>query len=362
MRTGRIVGGLTSGVFLLAFAAFWATLTVGFDVRCARAVIRQIDARDFPTAQGTVTASALTPVTRKGRRTEYADISYRYTVDGREHTGTRIRHGTERGDRLAREFVAGHRVGSVVKVYYDPMDPADALLLPGIYGTDLFMPLFLLPFNAVMLGLAVGAVAVLRGAFRAPRLDLIPVPGGTRVRLPAVRPVLAAAVAAAAAAFVLVFVVGFSTGMNPSVGTMAAAWAAVIVFAGWAWAWAAGALRRGAYDLDVNDLRRTVTLPLAKKRVERQVVAFDDCERVDVYERVTTPSKGDTVKHAVRLTLRRDVDGRRDVDLAEYTDAEDARMLRNWLSEQIEGGGGTSRRPPATAAVSGAGRTGRGGT
>jgi hypothetical protein len=331
MNVGRILKLIVHGGFLVLFGGFWSSITLGFDVMWARNFWRQIEAGNYATVQGKMVDARIE--SSRGRRgtSERAELAYRYTAMGREYTSKRLRHGTEAGDRFAREFVAAHPAGSEVTVYYDPGDPSRAVLTPGVIGMDSFVPMFLLPFNAVMLGFWVaGWGMVARRGAAPPAMTLVPIPGGVRARVPGVRPVYVGIGAAAAGAFVMVFVVGFSTGMSPSVGTMVMAWGVILALAAWGWWWAAGSMRRGKWDLDVNAMSRRVTLPLQKGQAEREEVRFEDCGEASISTRVTQGSEDTVTKHTVRLRVRG-----REVDLAEYNDLERAKELRDWVMGQV---------------------------
>jgi hypothetical protein len=94
--------------------------------------------RSWPKAIGAVIASDL----RRSRDSEggylyRAEVSYRYSVDGQEFVATRSRFG----DRLevswsaaAANLVRRYPVGTAVHVHYDPTDPSEAVLEPGING------------------------------------------------------------------------------------------------------------------------------------------------------------------------------------------------------------------------------------
>src|SRR4051812_46582206 len=215
MNLWRILKLIVHGGFLVLFGGFWSAVTLSFDVMWARNFWRQMEARDYATVQGKMVDARIE--NSRGRRgtSERAELAYRYTAMGREYTSQRLRHGTERGDQFARDFVRAHPAGSEVTVYYDPGDPSRAVLTPGIIGMDLFMPMFLLPFNAVMLAFWVAGWGMVGRLGRAaPAMTVVQIPGGVRARLPSVRPVYVAVGAAAAGAFVMVFVVGLSTGMS----------------------------------------------------------------------------------------------------------------------------------------------------
>lgn len=123
----------------------------------------------WPTADGTVIGTAVrTSIVGTGRRYAgrrsreyYAEVTYRYAVDGESYTSSRFAMGetqrkhSERGDALAdaRRF----RTGSTIKVYYDPADPSSAILSPGA-GIGAWVPSLIgILFAACGIGLLIAA-------------------------------------------------------------------------------------------------------------------------------------------------------------------------------------------------------------
>ena len=63
------------------------------------------------------------------------NVKYRYTVAGKTYSGNRYRFGEiYSSDGIGYQIVAEHPAGKRVTVYYNPDDPADALLRPGLEG------------------------------------------------------------------------------------------------------------------------------------------------------------------------------------------------------------------------------------
>jgi hypothetical protein len=97
---------------------------------------------NWPTAAGTVTNSEViesenTETDDKGRQTtntEYrVDIRFSYKVDGREFHSSNWKWGWTaiyRDPGKPQAIVAAHPAGKTVQVFYDPNDPATAVLEP----------------------------------------------------------------------------------------------------------------------------------------------------------------------------------------------------------------------------------------
>lgn len=123
----------------------------------------------WPAVDGTVVRSQM--VRRETRsnmggvsRTEVvygADVRYAYEVDGRRHESDVYVLGESndfRDRRSAERRVGAHPVGSEVRVYHDPRDPARSTLVAGVTGSA--MPTLKLMAGALA---AAGAIAMVVG-------------------------------------------------------------------------------------------------------------------------------------------------------------------------------------------------------
>jgi hypothetical protein len=64
----------------------------------------------------------------------YADVSYRYAINGREYVSSQISlwsSDLSGGSGHPRAFVDAHPAGSAVLVYYEPSCPQNSVLIPG---------------------------------------------------------------------------------------------------------------------------------------------------------------------------------------------------------------------------------------
>jgi hypothetical protein len=299
-----------------------------FDGHLLWNVHRQLAAVSYPTAPGVITRSEV--IVEHGRNTTYrADLAYAYRVDGIKHRATQYRYGTmNSNDSNAHRIVSDHPVGKEVEVFYNPADPADAVLKTGIEGADLYLAMFLTPFNIIMLGGWCVVWLYLRPAARqapfggfAVRND---VDGRVHVRLSQPRLTYAAGTALGLS-FVLVFVVGLAAGFNAPLWLMAGIWG--IILTGSAVAFCIARPLGGRPRELVLD-SQTATLEVYRK------------SRV-VPDRVITAS---SIK-AIRMdrTDRTDGDGlvqRRHVPVLIYADAKRAErreQLGAWTEEQATG-------------------------
>jgi hypothetical protein len=95
----------------------------------------------WPHVTGSFLQSEYLPGVRRyggliGRHYYYAAVTYHYRVDGISHLSHTIClwNPDLRHDNAA-DFVKDHPVGSLVEVYYDPLHPEVAVLMPGAATT-----------------------------------------------------------------------------------------------------------------------------------------------------------------------------------------------------------------------------------
>jgi hypothetical protein len=327
------------GVFLLFFSLFWSAGIVFLDGMVLHGIYQQIESRHYPAAAGQVTRSEVkTHRGSKGGPSYEAIVKYRFQVGGQSFTASRLRYGQNASDyNSAASMVTAHPEGSTVQVFYNPADPRDALLSPGLYGSDFLILLFLTPFNAIMFGLWMGTAGWLRERlFR-------PVAGGvkiisdrlsTRIRLPRFGPLGWGLVTVGGLGFVSIFAVGLPTRMNPSI-PLALAVIAVVYLAGagvYLWQWLK--ISSGIDDLVINQAARTLDLPLTFNRKQRLRVRIDDIESLSVEKEVHTTSKGGvSYTYAPTLCLRGADPGTQ--KLADWSDKVKADDFAEWLRKSL---------------------------
>src|SRR5215471_2587758 len=139
---------------LLFFGLFWSAMTLLFDGFVVVPAVRQVVALRFPSTEGVILSSEVTHHDDSDGTTYGVAIRYSYSVGSRGYEGDRYRYdkSTSSDCAWAQRAVAERPPGTKVRVYYNPLNPAEALLVPGILGSDLFLLAFMTPFNAAMLG------------------------------------------------------------------------------------------------------------------------------------------------------------------------------------------------------------------
>jgi uncharacterized membrane protein len=256
---------LPSRLAIAGFVLFWTALSSTVDVIGVWGAARQILASGYPHVPGRMLKCDLKVTHGKGT-SYHVEVEYAYDVAGIAYRGTVYRHGIGRSSRaFALPLVQTFFPGKPVDVYYNPRDPQDAVLHPGIEDSDLFVAMFMTPFNVIMIGMWTALWAKVRfgktGGLR-PRDDGI----SLRIAVAGWKPVHAAFTAAAFVSFLLIFVVGFPTGMDPSLSVAGAAWAVILCSAGAAWVWTARTVNRDMCDLVFDRANDTLTLPAIGNR------------------------------------------------------------------------------------------------
>lgn len=337
-----------SFIFFLFFGTIWSGLTLTFDTFIATSLRGQFLAGRFTHTTGTILASSVTTSTSsKGGTTHGVSVSYAYAVNGTPYTGTRYRWSdwNVSGD-FAFDAVKMIPAGASVPVYYDPADPSSAVLDNKLSGFDFFMPMFMMPFNAVMLGLWLGGIGALLHVARRPiagGLKVIESPTETRVRPGHANPLFPMLLGAGLCGFVLIFVVGFSTGMAPSLLTMQIAWGVVALVTLLCGALQLKANFSSAGDIVLDTMRGRVTLgtltamgtPKERRRKEPIELRQQNITDITTAESVTYGSKGQAHWRYDTILHWREGADVKEAMLHRFSDADKAESFRLWLAEKL---------------------------
>jgi hypothetical protein len=135
---------------ILAFALVWSFIVTIVCVGVGIGAFRQVVCTYWSRAQGVVTVSE--PKDKSGNNW---NVQYTYLIAGREYTGTRYAYEPMdiQGKHEVLRHVSAYPVGAAVVVSYNPANPAEAVLRPGLRGCTLWVALVLTPFVIVGLGL-----------------------------------------------------------------------------------------------------------------------------------------------------------------------------------------------------------------
>jgi len=125
------------------------------------AMWRGLQSRSWPTTAGTIVYAGWQSYQRSGAYIgpnynaapflHQPDIHYRYEVNGRVYEGSRVSLHDHRDGNLGnvKAIVERYPVGSAIEVYFDPSEPSQAILEPGVAW-----------FNVLFLGMGVVFVLV----------------------------------------------------------------------------------------------------------------------------------------------------------------------------------------------------------
>ena len=147
------------------FGAIFSAVGIGIVVYGLWNLQRAGRSADWPAVRGVITSSTIRrlPSGGKGRSrsSNYkARIEYEYTVDGVALSGDRVsfEDASRNSGGQARAIAGRYPVGTEVAVYYDPDDPATAVLQPGTYRSNRVLPWAGGIFAVIGIALLIGGV------------------------------------------------------------------------------------------------------------------------------------------------------------------------------------------------------------
>jgi hypothetical protein len=120
-----MIDAILIGFGVIAFAIGVAVYVVQF-----RQGLHADASKKWPTIPGTIVSSSMERVPENKRRYR-AEVRYRYRVKGKDYESSRIFWGGNEGrQKHMTSVVAAYPAGGSVPVYYDPQNPAEAVLDP----------------------------------------------------------------------------------------------------------------------------------------------------------------------------------------------------------------------------------------
>lgn len=125
---------------------------------------RQYESRNYPNVPGIVLQSTLKNRSINTHRYHSGgvnfrtffgvDITYRYQIDGQDYEANRYRYDNYFYTReWAQKVIADHPVGSLIEVFYNPNNFADAVLFVGLDKDDTTMVAIVITLNIIFLAL-----------------------------------------------------------------------------------------------------------------------------------------------------------------------------------------------------------------
>ena len=139
-------------VFLAVWLSGWTAGTLFFDYLCVTGIHAQYQSQFYPTVTGSITKSKVVTTRDSDGEHRRAEVEYEFWVDGQQFSGDQLRFGVNFNNDAARQTVAKYRAGSEHTIYYKTDDPNVSALTQGLTPSDFFFPMFLMPFNMIMLG------------------------------------------------------------------------------------------------------------------------------------------------------------------------------------------------------------------
>jgi hypothetical protein len=316
----------------LLLLVLWTGLVVAADYVVIDTSVRQALSVNFPYTTGKMVRSEMGVGAMSHRGVE---IGYNYKVNGIEYTGRQYRYDDRNEAWEYSTAIDAFPRWSARKVYYNPKNPADSLLDPGMDGCDLLQLLFATPLNIVTLLLW---VAVERSFKRRPEpaggVRILKKPGEIRAQLPAFSPAAAALGALAIASFFAAFPVVSIGGFAPTLGTMGVIWSVVLGITVAAFAITLKRNSSGNYDLRIDEKSRAVTLP--ERSGVRLTLARDEIVGVCVERRTTKNLSGNHFSYVPTIDRAGAGIGGSQVKLVRWGWTEGkARAFAQWLGEQL---------------------------
>lgn len=323
-----------------------------FDVVIGQGFYHQLRSTQFETTRGKVLTSQVI-VEQGDESTIYRPkVTYENSVNNETLHGDMVSYGEIAiGDSSAKCFVADHPVGKIIDVHFDPANASDAVLVTGIQGADLFILMFMTPFNVVMVG---GWYILGRLAFG----SIIPTAFGRpcrfsddgyemRIMINRISPFAVFGICLLATSFANTFVVGIGaaiiSGALPSLPVMLVVWTFNLSLSGLVTNRYALRNWSGHYDIVVRQLEKKVTLPVNDKRKKEVTLSFKEIEEVFIDKNTNIDFGGDE-QHSFRVNLRlvphskSSIANRKNIELLKsFHGEEEARAYRfaNWFVTDV---------------------------
>lgn len=323
-----------AGVFIL----FWSGITLTADGMLLYSIGKQFWSYTYPTTEGTILKCEVTSDSDGEGTTYDLEIEYQYVVHGQVYHGDKYRHQSVKtqGDWCT-PIAKQYPVDSRRPVFYDSGRPDQAVLLRGIEGVDLYILLFLTPFNLIMLA---GWLVAYYSLFPRPALAET---GGVRVRddgvtvrafVPDQSAIFVAAAVLGAASFVMIFLVGCLTGMRPTMPVMFGAWGVILGLAIWFGGQRYVRDRTGLSDLIIDHCNQRLTLPITHGRRELHDVLFSAVDKITVKEERKVDSEGDAT-YVYALLLAERGDSATEHRIYDSSEKDKAHRFLTWLRTTI---------------------------
>jgi hypothetical protein len=329
------------GVIVLAFVC----IACGGHFYCA---YRQTESESYPSVNGIINECYRDYFGTDGE--SELVVAYSYEVDGETYFGSKIRYVYRMfssDSALVRQRCGKWEEGQPVEVFYNPDNPADAILDKGFCPGDVrtlgacvaVFCAFAIPISLWLVTLMLKQLPLTR-RWLARDLEIAFERQSARVQLPKITPcaitcfcfaafAVAATVLSRAADFFLL-----APAWNPQALLVLYVTAPALVISGLI-SWHLEGKRYGLEDpeLVVDTSNKTITFPDPAERGKRAQIALADVEQISVTSTGKEPHfELDRVTHAVTLTV---MGVARNIPVARYYDLRRATQLADWLQTLV---------------------------
>ena len=130
-------------IFLLMLLAWFTYSLMGFT--------RALQTKSWPTTTGIVNSAEVKKVASKGSSQYAPIIAYSFQIDNEEYTSEKYSSTTARGaSQWAKDIVDQYPANSEVNVFYNPENPKQSVLVPGLQSDNYWMTILSLVFSVVV--------------------------------------------------------------------------------------------------------------------------------------------------------------------------------------------------------------------
>jgi len=333
-------GGL---VFILLFGTVWSGFTLTADWFVMRGAVRQVIAEFYATTAGQVMHSGLKEHRDSRGRIDYApDIKFAYEVAGQAYSGDRYRYSEIYLKRdYAADVIADYPEGKEVSVYYNPSEPADSLLHPGLMGIDLSAAFFLVPFNTIAIAIWWAVLSQLSARiWSRPAGGAKIIDDGFQVRVRfGGSPMVAVLATVGVLSLIGIFPIAYTTGgSNPPMRLMLVAWGTIVTAGLLVFVFQWSKLISGVKDVVIDDMARTVMLPQTMGRKESLMIPIASITGIDLEKITNRTSEGDaSTSYVPTVSFTTDDGQKRKERIVKWQDESRARALATWIWLRIQG-------------------------
>lgn len=319
--------------FMGVWLGLWSLFTLVADGFLAYSAFRQCWAYTYSSTQGTVVSTNIESNSDgEGGTTYTPQVQYAYTVNGRQLQADRVTYLLVSSSYKAAEDVVNRfPAGQPVAVYYSPVSPGESVLLRGIDGMGLFMALFFLPFNVVMVVMWYAFFSHLgpgkpirRWLHFSSRDDGL----AARLAIHTTPPLVALLVGAGAAGFLMIFVVGFGMTALPVMWLAAPAWIVVLAAGILCWWMALG------WRLQIEVDRLSAEMTIHQKSGLRHVAAAE-VQQIGVDTLSVSDGEGNKNIGSTTYLLCKTDGSEERIDLCTFSGEDLAQWVREWVREKL---------------------------